>query len=274
MIEFLKVVLNIITKKEVYGVVITLAVSYFVYKTVAIILEEIINHNKVGYERKKRTTITNLFKNVIKYFMILVAILIILSIYGVNVKGLVAGLGIAGTIIGLALQDTFKDIINGISIIAENYFVVGDMVSYNGFIGEVYEFGLKTTKIKNVSGEIMVIANRNILEINNLSQKEQNVLYNICLPYEQPVDRIEKIIEKNIIPEFKKIENINVDSVSYLGVNELADSCVKYLISFSCKRDKHWQAKRDANKIVLVEFGKHNISIPYHQLEVHYEKQL
>ncbi len=272
MIEFLKVVLNIITKKEVYGVIITLSISYFVYKTLAIIFEEIINYGKVDYEKKKRRTITNLFQNVTKYLILVLAVLTILSIYGVNVRGLLAGLGIAGTILGLALQDTFKDIINGINIISENYFIVGDMVTYNGFTGEVFEFGLKTTKLKNASGEIMVIANRNIMEINNLSQKEQNVLYNICLPYEQPVDKIEQIINENVLPKFNKIENVNKDSVQYLGVNELADSCVKYLISFSCKRDKQWQAKRDANKIVLVEFGKHNISIPYPQLEVHYEK--
>lgn len=272
MIEFLKVILNIITKKEVYGVVITLSVSYFIYKTLAIIFEEVINYGKVDYEKKKRTTITNLFKNVTKYLILILAVLTILSIYGVNVRGLLAGLGIAGTILGLALQDTFKDIINGINIISENYFVVGDIVNYNGFTGEVFEFGLKTTKIKNANGEIKIIANRNIMEINNLSQKEQNVLYNICLPYEQTVETIEKIIKADVLPQFKKIENVNPDSVQYLGVNDLADSCVKYLISFSCKRDQQWQAKRDANKIVLVEFGKHNISVPYPQLEVHYEK--
>ena len=238
MIEFLKVILNIITKKEVYGVVITLSISYFIYKTLTILFEEVINYGKVDYEKKKRKTITNLFKNVTKYLILIVAALAILSIYGVNVKGLIAGLGIAGTILGLALQDTFKDIINGINIIAENYFIVGDIITYNGFTGEVFEFGL----------------------------------YNISLPYEQPVETIEKIIEKNILPKFKEIENVNKDSVKYLGVNDLAESCVKYLISFSCKRDQQWQAKRDANKIVLVEFGKHNISIPYPQLEVHYEK--
>ncbi len=272
MIEFLKAILNIITKKEVYGVVITLSISYFIYKTLVILFEEVINYGKVDYEKKKRKTITNLFKNVIKYLIVIIAALTILSIYGVNVKGLITGLGIAGTILGLALQDTFKDIINGINIIAENYFIVGDIVTYNNFTGEVLEFGLKTTKLKNANGEIMVIANRNIMEINNLSQKEQNVLYNICLPYEQPVETIEKIINKDILPKFKNIENVNKDSVKYLGVNDLAESCVKYLISFSCKRDQQWQAKRDANKIVLIEFGKHNISIPYPQLEVHYEK--
>lgn len=272
MIDILKVFLNIITKKEVYGVIATLAIAYFVYRTAAIILDEVINYGKNGYEKKKRRTVTNLFQNIIKYFILIVAFLVILSIYGINVGAMIASLGIAATIIGLALQDTFKDIINGISIITENYFIVGDVVTYNTFTGEIIEFGLKSTKIKNVNGEVLTIANRNILEIKNLSQKEQAVVINIPLPYEEPVDKIEKMINKEIIPQFQKIENVNEESVVYLGVNELADSHIKYLVQFKCKRETHWQAKRDANKIILTVLAKNNISVPYPQLEVHCEK--
>ena len=102
MIDIIKVILNIITKKEVYGVVVTLAIAYFVYKSSTVILDEIINHAKNGYEKKKRRTITNLFQNIIKYFILIVALLIILNIYGINVGAMVASLGIAATIIGLA----------------------------------------------------------------------------------------------------------------------------------------------------------------------------
>ena len=141
MIDILKGILNILTKKEVYGVIVTIAVSYFLYRTATIILNEIINYGQNHYERKKRRTVTNLFQNIIKYIILIFAILAIFSIYGVNIGGIVASLGIAATIIGLALQDTFKDIINGISIITENYFIVGDIVQYKTFTGEVIEFG-------------------------------------------------------------------------------------------------------------------------------------
>lgn len=272
MINILKVILNIITKKEVYGIVVTVAISYFVYQTVSMVLEEIINFGKNNYERKKRKTITNLFKNITKYFIIIIAALAILSIYGVNVAGMIAGLGVTATIIGLALQDTFKDIISGMNIIMENYFIVGDYVDYNGFIGEVVEFGLKSTKIKNAAGEIKIIANRNIMEIKNISQKSQVIYYNITLPYEEDVDKMEKIINTNILPKISQIENINANSVQYLGINELADSCIKYLIKYECERDTQWQAKRDANRIIITELNKKNVSIPYPQLEVHNEK--
>lgn len=93
MIDILKEILNIITKKEVYGVIVTLAVSYFLYRTATIILNEIINYGQNHYERKKRRTVTNLFQNIIKYIILIFAVLAIFSIYGVNIGGIVASLG-------------------------------------------------------------------------------------------------------------------------------------------------------------------------------------
>ncbi len=263
MIEILKAILNILTKKEIYGVVVTLAVAYFVYRTATLILEEVINYGKNNYEKKKRKTVTNLFQNIIKYFILIVALLVILSIYGINVAGMIASLGIAATIIGLALQDTFKDIINGISIITENYFIVGDVVQYKTFTGEIVEFGLKSTKIKSSTGEILVVSNRNILEISNLSQAEQCVSIDIAISCEKDKQEIEKIITKKILPRIENIENVIPETPKYLGINEIAAAHYKYLIQFSCKRDKHTQAKRDANGIILEELAKENISTKY-----------
>lgn len=272
MINFFKVILNIITKKEVYGVVVTFAIAYFIYRTTSIILEEVINYGKNNYEKKKRKTITKLFQNITKYLILIIAVLTILSIYGINVGGMVAGLGITATIIGLALQDTFKDIINGINIIVENYFIVGDIVEYNTFTGEVISFGLKSTKIKNYKGEVKIVANRNIMEIKNLSQEAQAIQINIPLPYEEDVEKMEHIIKSGILPKIAKIENVDPKSPEYLGINELANSSINYLISYKCKRETQWQAKRDANRIIIMELNKNKVSVPYPQLEVHNEK--
>ena len=269
MINFLKAVLNILSKKEVYGVIVTIAVNYFIYKTAAIVLEDTINGGKNSYETKKRKTVTRLFKNIIKYIMIIVTLLTLLSLYGVNVKGMITGLGVTATIIGLALQDTFKDIINGINIITENYFIVGDIISYNGFTGEVIEFGLKSTKVKNVNGEVLIIANRNIMEVRNLSKKDQLVQINIPLPYGEDISKLEKIITKEILPQIEKVENVTQQTVEYLGISELADSSVNYLIQFRCGREKQWGTKRAANRIILETLNKNKVSVPFPQVEVH-----
>ena len=263
MIDILKRILNILTKKEVYGVVVTIAIAYFLYKTSTIILDEIMNYGKSHYERKKRKTVTNLFQNIIKYIILIFAALAILSIYGINIGGIVASLGIAATVIGLALQDTFKDIINGISIITENYFIVGDIVQYKTFTGEVIEFGLKSTKIKSQNGEVMVIANRNILELVNLSQKEQVVSIDISISNLVDTKQVERVINTKILPRLETIKYVNKSTIEYLGVNEIASNHNKYLVRFSCEREKNIQAKRDANKIILEALSAAEISTKY-----------
>jgi len=270
--EVLEVIRDVISLKEVYGTLITFAVCYVVYNTIAHIVDKMFSKGAKQFEIKKRNTIMKIMKNTTKYTVTIFGIVALLGIYGVNVKAMLAGLGIAGTILGLALQDTFKDFIGGINIISENYFIVGDIVKYNDFTGEVIEFGLKSTKIRNAQGETMTVANRNINQIINLSQSTQKVMINISVAYEEKIEKVEKVIKDKILPEINKIENVIADSAQYLGVNDLADSCVKYLILFRCGQETQWQAKRDALKQIKLILDEAHIKIPYPQVEVHNAK--
>ena len=171
--------------------------------------------------------------------------------------------------IEMELQDTFKDIISGISIIFENYFIVGDVVSYNDFTGEVIEFNLKSTKIKNANGEVLSVANRNIMEIKNISQKDQTIILNLRMRYEDSVDKVEKVIINDIIPAIQALESVNEGTAEYMGISELAETCVRYQLKFKCEKETQWQAKRDANKIILKEMRRHNLSFAYPKMEVH-----
>ena len=271
----LESLLDFVTKKEVFGTIIILAICHFMYHTLMIILENKINNPSLtNYEKKKRTTVVILARKIFKFVFLIIAVLALLDLFGVNIKSLVAGLGIITTIIGLALQDTLKDIINGIHIITENYFIVGDIVKYNNFTGTVIEFGLKSTKIKNLAGETMMVNNRNIYEIINISQQNQNVQLELNIAYEEDVEHVERVIQEKILPKINKIETVRNDSSIYLGINELSESSVKYLIQFHCDRDSQWKTRREALRIIKVELAKAKIKIPYPQMEVHNESSV
>ena len=79
---------------------------------------------------------------------------------------------------------------------------------------------------------------------------------------------------KEILPLLNKIKYVTSNSASYLGVDELADSSVIYLIKLESLQDQKWQVKRDALKIIKKEFDRNNIKIPYPQIEVHNEERL
>lgn len=270
--ENAKGVLSFLAKKEVYGLALILLIGIVVYHFGRILIQKVINSGRDAYERKKRKTIVNLVSNVFKYVVFIIIGLATLDLYGVDTKALIASLGVAGAVLGLALQDTLKDFISGITIIMDNFFVVGDIVTYNDFTGEVIDMGLKTTKIKKANGEVLVIANRNIDQVINISQKPANIIIDIPTAYEVKTTVVEKSILK-ILEEIKKIEGVKKDS-QYLGISALEESCVNYTISIVCPQEKQWQIKREALKIIKTIYDKDKIKIPYTQIEVHHEQNI
>jgi small-conductance mechanosensitive channel len=96
-----------------------------------------------------------------------IALIVILDNLGVNVTALVAGLGIGGIAIGLAAQGIFSDLFAALSIVFDKPFRRGDLVRYGGApgtVGTVERIGLKTTRIRSVSGEQVIMANTKLLE--------------------------------------------------------------------------------------------------------------
>ena len=270
--EMVKGVFSFLSKKQVYGLAIILFLGIISYYFGQFLIQKVINSGKNDYEKKKRKTIVNLISNILKYVIYILLVLAILNLYGVDTKALIASLGIVGAVLGLALQDTIKDFISGITIIMDNFFVVGDIVTYNGFTGEILELGLKTTKIKNFNGEVLVISNRNIDQVINISQELAKIFIDIPTAYEEKISKVEKTITK-ILEEIKKIPDVKKEP-EYLGVSELSDSSVKYTICFYCTQEKQWQVRRDALKIIKDIYDKDKIKIPYTQIEVHHEQRV
>lgn len=259
--EFIR---NISNTKVIHTVVVIL-VSFIIYR---IIIHFFIKSEKNSRLTKrlnnKSRTYLRLTHSILRYVFIILTLLIVLQINGINVSSMLAGVGIASAIIGLAVQDALKDIIRGFSILSDEYFSVGDVVEYEGIIGKVIVVGLKTTKIKDlINGNVVSIANRNI----ELIQIVSNSLYlTFPMPYELPVDKAEKIISVMV----KNIEKIEyVESVEYKGVNELADSSIKYMLHIVCPAENKFQVKRDTYGCILRILAKNNIEVPYNQIDVH-----
>lgn len=267
----LELFLKFITKKEVYGIVFVMAAGYILYKFSGVILEKIITSGKTEHEKKKRHTIVKLFQNIFKYVVFIIIVLVILELYGINTRSLIAGLGVVGAVLGLALQDTLKDLINGITIILDNFYVVGDIVTYGGFTGEVIDLGLKTTKIKALDGQVKIISNRNVTEVINLNQKTPCFTLEIPTGYNDKIEEVEKVLTE--CAKILKKEKDIIDA-KYLGIETLDNSSVNYALRVWCKKGTQWDMKRQALKIVKQNYDKANLTIPYQQIEVHNGKKI
>lgn len=270
--EIVKKILDFIFQVKVIGPCIIIILGLLSVKVVTNLTKKMMNHSKKEYEIKRRNTVVELINNIIKYFIYVLMVISILNIYGVDTTSIIASLGIAGAILGFALQSTVEDFISGIAIILDNYFVIGDIIIYNDFTGEVIEMGLKSTKIRKANGEVYVIANRNINSVINLSQQKAGVMLEIPTAYEEETEKVEGVL-KSVVEEAKKMPDIYKDS-TYLGINNMSDSSINYAIMIYCKQDRQWQIKRDVLKLIKIAYEKENIKIPYPQIEVHNGKKI
>ncbi len=104
-----------------------------------------------------------LFSRIIKIFIVIVALLLVLSKFGVEIGPLVASLGIIGFAVGFAVKDTLSNVIGGIILILDNSFSVGDKVSIEGDTGIIIEVGLRNTKLLTYDNEVIVIPNGELM---------------------------------------------------------------------------------------------------------------
>ncbi|MBO4432587.1 MAG: mechanosensitive ion channel family protein [Clostridia bacterium] len=244
--------------------VLVIALAFLLYKIITALLDARVKHLK-KLDRKKSQTYLHLVNSALKYAILVVAFFMLLSVNNVNITSMIAGLGIAGIILGVAVQDALKDIIRGFDIVSDDYFKVGDLVEYKGIEGIVLEIGIKTTKIKSISTENIISApNR---DIDDVALVSKFIYLNIPLPYELPQDEAKAVIEE-ICKEIEKAPEVK--ACSNLGVNNLDESDIKHLIKIECKNNlKKLQIRRNALGTVLSVLESHSIAVPYKQIDIH-----
>jgi small-conductance mechanosensitive channel len=125
-----------------------------------------------------------------------IAIILILSNLGVNVTGLIAGLGVGGIAIGLAAQGIFADLFAALAILFDRPFRKGDAIRYDTTTGEVEDIGLKSTRIRAITGEQIIVANKQLLEkeIHNFARlNRRRIVMNFGLVQSTPVATLDRI---------------------------------------------------------------------------------
>ena len=132
-----------------------------------------------------------LIRILVTFALFAVALIVVLSNVGVNVTGLVAGLGVGGIAIGLAAQGIFADLFAALAIIFDRPFRRGDNISYDTASGSVESIGLKSTRIRGIDGEERVISNKNLLDkeiLNNTLRNHRRARFTIGVNYATPAD--------------------------------------------------------------------------------------
>ncbi len=221
---------------------------------------------------KRGETLGVLFASIIKYLTIALALLLILSAWGVQTPTLLAGAGIVGLAISFGAQGILEDVFAGLSIIFEKQFVVGDIVQLQGFRGVVLEIGPKNTRIKDIEGNVLIIANSDIREIINLSSEVSVAISEVSVEYEADLVKIEQLLVEHL-PQIKdKIPEI-INGPRFENVESLADSGVVLRVTADCKERHRPDVRRKLNKEIKILCDQHGINIPFPQVVIHQAKK-
>ncbi|MCX6100103.1 MAG: mechanosensitive ion channel family protein [Candidatus Bipolaricaulota bacterium] len=161
--------------------------------------------------------------------LVLWAIILLLALdnMGVNVNTLIAGLGITGIAVALGVQSIFKDLFASLSIIVDKPFVIGDFIAVGDLSGTVEKVGLKTTRVRSLSGEQIIFSNGDLLDSrlrNYMRMTERRIAFPFGLAYDTPTAELAQV------PSMVKAEVENVPGVRFdrCHLKSFADSVLTY----------------------------------------------
>lgn len=260
--------LDLILIKEVVGPILIILVSIIVYMIVSRVINNIFKFKGVKSDKRHLKTINVLINNLLKYFIIIVALVMILDIFGIDTKTLIASLGIVGVVAGLAVQDTLKDFVAGISIILENQYRIGDTITVKGFRGEVIDLGVKSTRVKAYNGEVMIIPNHLIEEVINHSLENSLAIVDIPVSYDTDIELLESVLKDLFLDLSESVVGLKSE-VNLLGIQSYDDSSIVYRITVLTSPMEHYRVERELKKIIKNALDSNNIEIPFLQVVVH-----
>ena len=198
----------------------------------------------------------------------IIGVLIALSQLGVSIGPLLAGLGIAGIVIGFALQDTLSNFASGMMILLYRPYDVGDLVDAGGEFGTVTDMSLVFTVILTIDNQRLVVPNNLIWRgvIRNITAEEtRRVDMTFGISYNDDIPKAERVLKEILTSHEKVLE----DPAPAVRLHTLGESSVDFVVRPWVRTDDYWNVYWDVTREVKLRFDAEGISIPFPQRDVH-----
>ncbi len=219
-------------------------------------------------------SLTSIIHGFLRIVFIGLAILYLLDLWGIEIGPLLAGLGIAGLAVALALQPTLANVFSGLSLIMDKSIKVGDLVYLDANTkGIIDKIGVRSTRIKTFDNEWIIIPNTKLAEsqIQNvaLPEPKSRVVIPFSVAYGSDIEKVKKIVMKEILT----IKNLEKDPEPMVRFLEMADSALLFKAYFYVDTyDNRFGAIDEANTKIYNTLRKNKIEIPFPQMDVHLKK--
>lgn len=261
-----------------YKIIVIFVFIYALINVIKAFFIWYVENLRVKKHTKIDDTIFHFLNKVISIVFYLIAILLSLSLLGIEIKPILAGLGIAGLAVALALQDTLGNFFSAIYIAVDQPIKIGDFIEIpGGEKGYVSEIGWRSTRLKTRENNIVVIPNSKIVQsiVINYHQVQSRfrVEVSVGVNYGSDLESVERITVETAKKVMKELEPEIKDFEPYVRYDNFGDSSINFKISLMTDNVE--------NKSLLIhkfikeltnEFRKNKIEIPYPQRDVHLKK--
>lgn len=246
----------------------------FIKRLTTKVIQKLVEQEEGGTqeeEQRREATLVRVLHTTMHIVLIIVGLLMVLSELGVNTGPLIAAAGIGGLAFGFGGQYLIKDLINGVFILFENQYRVGDVAQFNDKVGVVEDINLRRTIVRDLDGTVHNIPNGSIDISSNLSKHYGNIHLDIGVAYDTNLDKAIEVINAVGIEMSKdegwkdKVE----EAPQFLRVNKFGDSAIFLKVMGKTKPLEQWAATGEFRKRLKTAFDAEGIEIPFPQRVIH-----
>jgi moderate conductance mechanosensitive channel len=266
-------------------VVVIVLTTYVVIRIIDILIDRFFSAieegNFVSPEHSQRlalrvSTFSRVLKSVTALICIGIGIIAALSIIGVQLAPVLAGAGIIGLAISFAAQSLVKDMINGVLILFEDQYAVGDVIAVGAVSGLVEHMNLRITQLRNAEGRLITIPNSAITIVENLSKDWSRVDLAIVIAYDANIDRALEVIKKvgtDMLTDPAWQVQIP-EPPEVLGVDQLDNTGITIRIWIKTQPLQQWNVAREFRRRLKKALDEQGISIGVPQQSLHFREAL
>lgn len=233
-------------------------------KLILIIFDKFVKRSKLD------VLVCKILRIAVKFVLLFIALIIILSSLGVSVSSLVATLSVVGVAVSLAIQGFLSNVFGGIQIISNKPFHIGDFVEAGGESGTVREVGLFYTKLDTPDKKLIqipnsLIANANIINYSSADNRRVDIA--VSASYDDDVEKV-----KTVLCALLDSHPLTLSEEGFkpeVHVSEYSDSCISYTARAWCKSPDYWTVYFDLMDSVKPAFDKNSITFSYPHMNVH-----
>lgn len=223
--------------------------------------------------RTKRVRMSSLLKDMIlstvRNVVLIIGVLVALSQIGISLGPLLAGLGIAGFIVGFALQDSLSNFVSGLMILVYRPFDVGDFVEVAGVKGQINAMSLVNTSFLTFDNQKLIVPNNMVWQsviTNYTDQATRRVDLEFGISYGDDIDTAEAVI-RDVLAGY---DTILEEPAPIIKVSTLGDSSVNLIVRPWVRTEDYWNTYWDLTKLIKQAFDREGITIPFPQRDVHH----